>query len=590
MTRRIRYYNQLAASNLDMQDQVNDMVEKAKLAQAILGTDTLIDGFNCTATSPASLSVDLSAITIFKYTAIDTDPFGTPPTQIAADANQILKMGYLEEPTLSAFVAPTTSGYSRNDLIQVQFTEGDGAHEEIGATDNLSFWTGITNGVINPPSILPKETQRIATVSVGVKPGTEAPTGTQTTPAPDAGWTGAWVITTTNGVSTITSGQINRYSDANFILEKLQDKISEATADERYAQIVAVPKEPNIIIGGNFDTNPWSYGTTFTSIGTDTFIANRFKYVKSGTMVHEAEKDTSDPPSLAIAGQVISSNLLVTCTTAQASIGATEYAAIRYAVEGYDWTKYAQKPFLFVFLVKATVTGVYSVCFQNSGADRYYISEITINVADTWELKTIEVPASPSAGTWDYTNGLGLAIYWMLAGGTSLQGTLNTWTTGSARVSANQVNACNAINNEFALQLVALGNPDNLMITDAVTNGFDYGSADEVAAKCSRYVRCYSQGVSGGSFGASGFNLFLDFTIPMRADPGAPTVTSSFNVVEIDGAATAAVTSASLGANKNSSMGSAITITGTITPALSGGKVLYLDNDDTPVLTYEAEI
>jgi hypothetical protein len=67
-----------------------------------------------------------------------------------------------------------------------------------------------------------------------------ATTGTQVTPAPDVGFTALWAITVANSQSTVTSGNIAMVSGAPFITESLTQKISQTTADARYAQISAV--------------------------------------------------------------------------------------------------------------------------------------------------------------------------------------------------------------------------------------------------------------------------------------------------------------------------------------------------------------
>jgi hypothetical protein len=232
---RIRYANQLAVSEYDLEDQLNLMLGEAAIAKAILGTTTQLDGFECTPTSPASLNVEVAGGTIFSFENVLDSALGVSPTQIPADtAHQILKYAYELDSTPFTITPPATVGNSRNDLIQISFAEAD------GNPDDIPFFNGFTGQTINPPTFQTLNTQRIDSVTVSRKEGTPAPTGTQTTPAPDAGFVGAWVVTTANGQTTITSGDITEYTGAPFLTEKLKDKISQATADLRYGQITTI--------------------------------------------------------------------------------------------------------------------------------------------------------------------------------------------------------------------------------------------------------------------------------------------------------------------------------------------------------------
>lgn len=230
MTRRIRYANQLAISLFDLQDQKEFMIELAQLASAILGSTTEFDGFACNPSVVPDLNVHVGSGTLFSYQNVDNTPFGTAPTQIPADTtNQILKLAYQLGSTTFAITPPSTVGYSRNDLIQIAFLEQD------GTPTSVPFYAGAGQ----PPIFQTVNVLRSDSVVITIVTGVAAPTGTQVTPAPTAGATGMWVVTTTQGQTTITSGNIAAYPGAPFITEKLKDKISQATADARYLQTVA---------------------------------------------------------------------------------------------------------------------------------------------------------------------------------------------------------------------------------------------------------------------------------------------------------------------------------------------------------------
>jgi hypothetical protein len=229
---RIRYANQLAVSEFDLADQVNLMKGEAAILKAILGTTTQLDGFNCTPNSPADLNVIVDAGTIIILEDVLNTALGELPTQIPADTtHQIVKYAYTLDPTTVPVTPPSTPGFSRNDLIQIGFQEAD------GNSTAIPFFNGFNGQVLNPPVFVTKNTQRIDSIVVQLKAGTPAATGTQVTPSPDTGFVGAWVVTTTTGQTTISSGNITEFTNAPFLTEKLKDKLSQAAADLRYAQL-----------------------------------------------------------------------------------------------------------------------------------------------------------------------------------------------------------------------------------------------------------------------------------------------------------------------------------------------------------------
>lgn len=246
-TRRITYADQLANSLFAMQDAKQRMLDAGFLAQAILGITTQLAGFACTPSGTPDLTVHVAGGTIFKNQNVDDTDFGSPPSQIPADTvNQIVKYATQLGNTPFTITPPGTVGFSRNDLIQINFQEADGDSE------NIPFWNGTdVNGRPNPPVFHTENVLRIDSVVISILTGTAATTGTQVTPTPTAGFVGAWVITTAEGQTTITSGNIAAYSGAPFLLDKLKDKITFAQGDTRYAlQANGLPVAAMLDFGG----------------------------------------------------------------------------------------------------------------------------------------------------------------------------------------------------------------------------------------------------------------------------------------------------------------------------------------------------
>jgi hypothetical protein len=142
---------------------------------------------------------------------------------------------------------------------------------------------------------------------------------------------------------------------------------------------------------------------------------------------------------------------LVDCTTVDSSIAAGDYAIVEQRIEGYHWLVLDQAISTWSFWHRHTKTGTYCVALVNSGGDRSCVVTYTQAVSDTWELATVTFPASPSAGTWNYTTGIGARLVFTLTAGSTFQTTADAWQTGLFYATSAQVNACDSTSNNFML-------------------------------------------------------------------------------------------------------------------------------------------
>jgi hypothetical protein len=193
----------------------NAMTGIAALTAAALGSGTVVDGLACTATSPASLTVNVAAGSITQLTAMDANAYGS----LGIDtADQIVKTGINLQPTSFTLTPPTASGNSINYLIEAAFSETDADAVVLPYVDaaNPSLpYSGPDN------SGAAQNTQRIQRVQLQLKPGAAAPSGLQATPAVDVGWVGLYVITVNYGQAAIHNAAISTYVGAPFIGYKL---------------------------------------------------------------------------------------------------------------------------------------------------------------------------------------------------------------------------------------------------------------------------------------------------------------------------------------------------------------------------------
>lgn len=198
----------------------NAMVALGFLMQAVLGTSVSADGLACTPHSPANLTVNVGPGSIHSLQNIDGTAYGT----LAADTtNQIVKQGINPSTVNLSCPAPATTGQSINYLIQAAYQDTDSGPAVLpyyNASNPSVPWSGPNNTGVS------QNTVRKGQCLVGVKAGIAAATGSQVTPAPDAGYVGLYVVTVANGQTTITSGNITQLASAPFIPAKLPAMLS----------------------------------------------------------------------------------------------------------------------------------------------------------------------------------------------------------------------------------------------------------------------------------------------------------------------------------------------------------------------------
>lgn len=238
--------------------------------------------------------------------------------------------------------------------------------------------------------------------------------------------------------------------------------------------------QPNPIINGNMEI--WQRGTTFAAAAHGAYSADRFFWAAVGTGVVTINRSTN-VPSVAQAGVLFNYSLEADVTTADAAMAVGDYYGIGHKIEGFNWRHFAQRAITLSFWVLSSKTGIHSVALRNSTADRSYVAEYTINVADTWEQKSVVLTASPSAGTWDYTTGIGVDIRWTLAAGSNhTTSSLATWNSTDDYASTSQVNVMDSASNYFRITGVKLE-------LGSVATPLQYVPFEEELARCQRYYQ-----------------------------------------------------------------------------------------------------
>ena len=183
----------------------------------------------------------------------------------------------------------------------------------------------------------------------------------------------------------------------------------------------------------------------------------------------------------------------ITCTTADASIAATDRAVVVFTLEGFSvadlmlGTSLAET-ITINFKFKTNVTGVYGVSLANSAGNRIYATTFTVSSTSETEY-SVTIPLDTS-GTWLYTTGIGLRVRFVLAAGSTFQGTQNTWSSSDIYTSASQANFLSNTANICYIKNIQL-------VKGSVAPKMRTQTYDDSLRKCQRYFeKSFEQGIA----------------------------------------------------------------------------------------------
>jgi len=274
----------------------------------------------------------------------------------------------------------------------------------------------------------------------------------------------------------------------------------------------------NLIINGalNIDQR-LSFGTTTTADGSG-YLGDRLNIeglVGGGGATMQV---VSDAPDAFPNGR----SAKVTVTSTDTSLAAGDYYTLRHIIEGQNSARLGfgtsnVKTCTLSFYVKSSLTGTFCVAVGNGANNRGRPFEYTINSANTWERKTIEV-AGDTSGTYLTTNGRGIIIRWCMGIGSDRQAAVGSYSAQEVHGTSNQTNLF--ATNSATFQITGLQFEEGSVATD-----FEHLSFGEELSLCKRYFHTYG-GQNAfehlpflGQGNSSSINFNHELPVEMRATP-----------------------------------------------------------------------
>ena len=261
-------------------------------------------------------------------------------------------------------------------------------------------------------------------------------------------------------------------------------------------------------------------GTSFAAPASAAYNLDMWQNVNTSAGVFTISQQTDVPST-----NIFQASLRVAITTADASIAAGDLAVLRQWIEGYNVRDLIGQTFCISFWVRSTKTGTHCVSLRNSGTDRSYILEYTVNTTNTWEYKTVVVSGGLiTAGTWNWTTGQGLSLDFVLAAGTTYQSTAGSWLSSNTYATSAQVNCLDNTSNIFAITGVQLE-------LGGAASPFEQRPVAQEVALCQRYYeKSYEPSATPGSVATAGAlysgsiytssarcGMFIPFKVTKRA-------------------------------------------------------------------------
>jgi len=273
----------------------------------------------------------------------------------------------------------------------------------------------------------------------------------------------------------------------------------------------------NRIINGDMRIDQRNTGASVTiNSATNTYVMDRW------FGVGQAADGVFSMARSSVGLGSFSNGQLVTVTTADAAIGATQAYAVIQKIEGNNVSDFSfgavnASSVTLSFWVFSTVAGTFGGALANEAHNRSCPFSYTVAAANTWEYKTITLPGD-TGGTWPTDNNSAMRVIFAVGVGSSLKGTAGVWAAGTLWSASGTVDLISTLNAQRYLTGVQLE-------IGTVATPFERRSFGLELALCQRYYET-GYGEIGGYAAGGGTGVY--YRIPFKdTKRAAPTLASA---------------------------------------------------------------
>ena len=293
------------------------------------------------------------------------------------------------------------------------------------------------------------------------------------------------------------------------------DAITMASDGTCTANITNNLSNRNIVDNGEFVVDQRGFSSAVTQTG-EAYTIDRWKTRMTSNSKFSVQKVADAPAGFYNSAKITS----LAATTVQSG----DYFQLQQGIEGYNinpanFGTPTAKGLVLSFYVKSSLTGTFSVCFSNYTGNKFLAQNYTISSANTWERKTISVPAI-TTGSWERGNGAGLYIYFTLGAGSDTLRSTGSWIDsnfGRAGTGSTNVVATNGATWHLTGVQLEVDHTNSGKATD-----FEHRSYGDELQRCRRYYQQYVN-ISAVGYVPNNSNRSYShgwfFPVAMRAKP-----------------------------------------------------------------------
>ena len=205
----------------------------------------------------------------------------------------------------------------------------------------------------------------------------------------------------------------------------------------------------NKVINGDFLVDQYNAGQLVNPTASNAYPIDRWVITTSGSISFQFQRnmDSVTPPDFFQSYGGIKNNTAVT-------IGSSDNASLQHRIDAanvsnWRWGTSVARDTILSFWARSSLTGTFAVGVQNTLNDRSYVATYTITTANTWQYKTISIPAD-TTGTWFRESGIGIRLRFNLSAGNTFQtASPNSWIAGNFHATSSAVNLAATANATF---------------------------------------------------------------------------------------------------------------------------------------------